>query len=62
MKGGSSFFGGAGVGGHPRGGNIIHANDDKAAYGSGGPGGYTSNSTTKAARGKHGVVVVYEYT
>ena len=62
MKGGSSFFGGCGVSGHPNGQNIIQANDDKAAYGCGGTGGYTSNSTTKAGRGKHGVVVVYEYT
>ena len=62
MKGGSSFFGGCGVSGHPNGGDIINSNDDKAAYGAGGSGGYTSYSTTKAAKGKGGIVVVYEYT
>jgi hypothetical protein len=60
-KGGSSFFGGAGVSGHPQGGNFINNNSELASYGCGGTGGYTSYSNVVGARGKNGVVIVYEY-
>lgn len=62
-KGGSSFFGGAGVSGHPQNqSNHIQNNDDKAGYGAGGTGGYTTYQNSNAGRGKGGVVIVYEYT
>ena len=60
-KGGSSFFGGAGVSGHPQGGNFINNNSELSSYGCGGTGGYTSYSNVVGARGKNGVVIVYEY-
>ena len=60
-KGGSSFFGGAGVSGHPQGGNFINNSHAQAAYGCGGTGGYTSYSNVVGAQGRNGVVIVYEY-
>lgn len=58
-KGGSSYFGGAGVTGHPQGGNFTHNNDGNAAPGCGATGGY--GSETFAGRGKNGICIIYEY-
>ncbi len=60
MKGGSSYFGGAGVSGHPQGGNFAHSYWDRSAPGCGGTAGYDNNSTL-GAYGRGGLCIIYEY-
>jgi len=58
-NGGTSYFGGSGACGHPQGGQYAHNHSSHAAYGAGGGPGY--HTSTQGARGKDGVVVVYEF-
>ncbi|AOO12044.1 hypothetical protein Np200711_098 [Cyanophage S-RIM44] len=57
--GGTSFFGGSGAVGHPQGGQYAHNNSESAGFGAGGGPGY--HTSTQGAKGKGGVVVVYEF-
>lgn len=57
--GGTSFFGGSGAVGHPQGGQFAHNHSSHAGFGAGGGPGY--HTSTQGAKGKEGIVVVYEF-